>query len=555
MGSLRARQRGGLARSGPTSRGWPVSRTALSHTPRVGGEERSRGGLFSAAALLAVSAVLSRVLGYGREAVMSRLLGVSAEVDAYRAAFLLPDMLNYFLAGGAIGVAFIPLYTRVRRAEGEAAAADLLAVVLGTTLALASAVTLGLWLATGALAPRIFGEFAPEVQALTVRLTRIVMPAQLCFIAGGILRGALMAHGRFASQALAPLLYNLGIIAGGLLGGRQHGAEGFAWGALAGAIAGPLLATLVEAARTPGVSLRLRLAPGSRHFRGYLWLALPVMLGLSLLTVDEWYDRYFGQFVGEGAIAALGYARLLLQLPVGVIGQALATAALPFLARLYNEGRTRQLDETLQATLRAGLALSLLAGAAYLVLAEPIVGLLYQGGRFGAGETARVAALLRIFAFAVPAWVLQQIAVRAFYARGDMWRPMLLGTLVALAAVVLYQQLGTRHGAPGLAAAGALGMSVNALLTLGLARRLHGAPDLWALLGSGLRGAAAAGLAGVVTVWVPRSGVPGLPGHALDLALAGGVFLVAALAAGYALGDPPLRRTLARLLRRLRGGS
>jgi putative peptidoglycan lipid II flippase len=451
-------------------------------------------------------------------------------------------------------VAFIPLYTRIRRGQGDAAAADLLAVVLGTTLALAAAITLALWLATGALAPWIFREFTPEIQALTVRLTRIVMPAQLCFIAGGILRGALMAHGRFVSQALAPLLYNLGIIAGGLLLGGAMGAEGFAWGALAGAIAGPLLATLVEAARTPEVALRLRVAPRSDHFRGYLWLALPVMLGLSLLTVDEWYDRYFGQFVGQGAIAALGYARLLLQLPVGVIGQALATAALPFLARLYSEGQSDRLDATLQATLRAGLALSLLAGAAYLVLAEPIVALLYQGGRFGAEQTDQVASLLRIFAFAVPAWVIQQIAVRAFYARADMWRPMILGTVVALAAAGLYYAMGSRYGAPGLAAAGALGMSVNALATLALARRLHGAPDLGALGESLLRGAGAALLAGAVTLAVPTTGMAGLLGHLVDLALAGSVFLGVALAAGYALGDPPLRRTLAGLARRLRGG-
>jgi putative peptidoglycan lipid II flippase len=504
--------------------------------------------------LLAASAVLSRVLGYGREAVMSRLLGVSAEVDAYRAAFLLPDMLNYFLAGGAIGVAFIPLYTRVRARRGDAAAEDLLAVVLGTTVTLAVAVTAALWLATDALIPRIYDEFAPETAALTARLTRIVMPAQLCFIAGGILRGALMSHGRFASQALAPLLYNAGIIAGGLLGGRQLGAEGFAWGALGGAIAGPLLATLVEAARVPGVGLRMRFAPTSPDFRRYLVLALPVMLGLSLLTVDEWYDRYFGQFVAEGTIAALGYARLLLQLPVGIVGQALATAALPFLARLFSEGRSAELNETLERTLRAGLALAVLAGAAYLAMAEDVVAVLYQGGRFGAEETRQVATLLRIFAFAVPAWVVQQIAVRAFYAREDMWRPMLLGTAVALVAVALYQQLGTRYGAPGLAAAGALGMSANALATLGLARRLHGAPDLGSLGLSLVRAAVAAVLAAVAARLVPPTGLEGLPGRLADLALAGVVFGVVALAAAWLVGDPPLRAALARIGRRARGG-
>jgi putative peptidoglycan lipid II flippase len=516
-----------------------------------GGDGRVASRLFTVAGVLAASAVLSRVLGVGREAILSRLLGVSPEVDAYRAAFFVPDLLFHFLAGGAISVPFIPLYTRAR-ARSEAAAADVLAVVLGTTMLLAAAATLALWLAADALVPWIFSEFPADTQRLAVRLTRIVLPAQLCFIAGGVIRGALMARGRFGSQALAPLVYNAGIIAGGLLLGPRLGAEGFAWGTLFGAIAGPLLTAVLEAARTPGVSLRMRVAPRDPAFREYMLLALPLMLGVSLFVVDEWYDRYFGQFAGPGALAALGFARLLLQLPVGVIGQALATAALPFLAQLWSEGRREALDALLLDALRGGLALGVLAGAGYLVLAEPIVGVLYQGGRFGPEETAQVAVLLRIFAFAVPAFVVQQIAVRAFHAREDMWRPMFLGTAVAVAAVALYAELGARFGAPGLAGAGAIGMSANALATLWLARRLHGAPDLGVLARSGARalgvGAAAAGAAALVPV--PALG--GVAGHVLHLLLAGGAFAAVALAATFTVGDPPLRAAVARILRRLR---
>jgi putative peptidoglycan lipid II flippase len=524
----------------------------------VGGSgQGSDGGLasrlFTAATLLAASAVLSRVLGVGREAIMSRLLGVSPEVDAYRAAFFLPDLLFHFLAGGAISVPFIPLYTRAR-GRGDAAAADVLAVVLGTTTVLAAVATLVLWLAADSLVPWIFAEFPPDTQRLAVRLTRIVLPAQLCFIAGGVIRGALMARGRFASQAVAPLVYNVGIIAGGLVLGPRLGAEGFAWGTLFGAIAGPLLTAVVEAARTPGISLRMRVAPRDPAFREYLLLALPLMLGVSLFVVDEWYDRYFGQFAGPGAMAALGYARLLLQLPVGVIGQALATAALPFLAQLWSEGRREALDALLLDALRAGLALGVLAGAAYLVLAEPIVGLLYQGGRFGPEQTTMVATLLRIFAFAVPAFVVQQIAVRAFHAREDMWRPMFLGSAVALAAIVLYAEFGARFGAPGLAGAGAIGMSVNALATLWLARRLHGAPDLRALATSGLRSLVVGAAAGGAAALVPAPAISGVAGHALHLLLAGTVFAGVALAATFTVGDPPLRALVARILRRLRRG-
>ncbi len=505
--------------------------------------------LGAVALLLAASVALSRVLGYARDAVIAWRLGVSGDVDAYRAAFLLPDLLNHLLAGGALSIAFIPMYARVKREQGEAAASRLLAVVLGSVTLAAAAVTALLWGATPALVARLFG-FDPAALDLTARLTRIVLPAQLFFISGGIIRGALMAEQRFVSQALAPLVYNLGIIAGGLALGGRLGAEGFAWGALAGAGLGALLPALLEARRAR-LRVGFQLALRDANLRRYLWLALPLMLGFSLLTVDEWYDSIFGSRLGEGAVAALGYARRLLQLPVSILGQAIGTAALPFLTRMWHERRLAELDGLLLSTLRGGLALSVLAAAALYAFADPAVALLYERGRFGAGDTAQVAALLRIFAFAVPAWVVQQIAVRAFYAREDTWRPMWLGTAFALPAALLYAELGTRLGASGLAVAGVLGMSVNAVATLVYARHLHGAPDLAALANTAGRATLAALLAaGAASLLPARS--PGATAALAQLALGGLVFGAIGLGAAYALGDAALRGVILRLLRRLR---
>jgi len=531
--------------------------------PRVGGPEASGAGrgprLSAIAALLAASVALSRVLGYAREAVISRVLGVSAEVDAYRAAFMLPDLLNYFLAGGALSIAFIPFYTRVRETRGGEAAQRLLAVVLGTTAVLVVIATALLWAFAEGLVALQFPRFDPAQQALTTRLTRILLPAQIFFVTGGVLRGALMAHGRFASQALAPLLYNGGIIAGGLALGSRMGAEGFAWGALAGAVAGPFLAAWIEARRTPELQLGLRVAPADPDLRRYLATALPLMLGVTLLTVDEWYDKWFGGLLAAGSIASLGYARVLMQLPVAVVGQALATAALPTLSQLVSAGRTAELDATLQNVLRAGLGLACLGAAGAYAFAGPLVALLYEGGAFTAADTARVATLLRVFAFAVPAWIVQQIAVRAFYARGDTWRPMLLGSAVAVGAAALYLALGTRFAAPGLAAAGAIGMTANALATLLLARHLHGAPDLRALAATGARALAiavvAAAVGDAVVPLVAR--VPGLPAAGPLAALArlaagGAAFAAVAFAGVRAVGDASQREALAGLARRLR---
>jgi putative peptidoglycan lipid II flippase len=500
------------------------------------------------AALLAASVALSRVLGYVREAVIAWRLGVSGDVDAYRAAFLLPDILNHLLAGGALSIAFIPLYRRTLGEQGAEAAARLLSVVLGTTTALAAAVTVILWWFAERLLAGLFG-FEGETLALTAQLTRILLPGQIFFIAGGVLRGALMAHGRFATQALAPLLYNLFIIAGGLLLGGRYGAEGFAWGALAGAAFGAFACSWWEAHAAPEIRVGWRVAPGDRGLHRYLYVAFPLMLGVSLLTVDEWYYRVFGSRVAEGTIAALGYARMLLQLPVAVVGQALATAALPFLARLYAEGRREELDRVVTETLRGAFALSILMGAGLFALADPGVAVLYERGRFTPGDTAQVAMLLQIFAFAAPAWVVQQIAVRGFYARDDTWRPMILGTVIAVPAALLYWALARSGGGPGLAWAGVLGMSLNAAVTLWLARRLHGAPDLAVLAATGARALGASALA-VGAVWLLPARAPGFAGAGVSLALGGLVFGGVGLLALYAFGDAALRATLLRGLRR-----
>ncbi len=173
--------------------------------------------LLGAAALLAGSQVLSRLLGVARDAVLAAAIGRGAAADAYVAAFQIPDLLNHFLAGGALTIAFIPLYHRARARGGEPAADRLFASVLGTVGALALLATGVVWVFAEPLVALQFPRFSPEQQALTARLTRIVTPAQFFFLTGGILRAVLMAHGRFGAQAASGLVYNLGIIAGGLL--------------------------------------------------------------------------------------------------------------------------------------------------------------------------------------------------------------------------------------------------------------------------------------------------------------------------------------------------
>jgi len=508
------------------------------------GETQALDGrrLGAAAVLLGASVLLSRIAGFVREMVLASQVGAGSQTDAYYAAFQIPDLLNYFLAGGALAIAFTPLYLRERTLRGQLAATRLFHAVLGTLGALAALASVGLWLGTDRLVALQFAGFDAPTRVLTAKLTRIVLPGQVFFIVGGILRAVLMAHGRFAAQAVAPLIYNLCIIAGGLIGGSV---EGFAWGALVGMLLGPFAYPLYDM-RFVG-PVRLRFAPFDAGFRRFLWLALPLMLGLSLTTVDEWYGKWFGAAAGSGVVATLGFARRLMMAPVAIVGQAVAAAALPTLSALYVEGRERRLQDTLKATLESTLALAIALSAALFVLAQPLVTLLYQHGRFSAEDGARVASALAILALAIPGWVTQQVAVRAFFARGENWRAMALSSAVALAAVPVYVLLGERFAARGLAAAGALAISCNALATLVWARLRHGGPDLLPLLARAGRALAIASPA-ALAAHLAGAGEAGSLAAARDL-LVGGVLFVAVTLVGVELiGDEAMRRALRRAL-------
>lgn len=510
-----------------------------------GRAESSRLG--AVAALLAASVFLSRVSGYVRDLVLANRAGAGAETDAYFVAFLLPDLLNYLLAGGALAIAFIPFYTRVRDERGEEAAEHLFATILGTLGLLAI-------LATGALlwfAEDIVGaqltRFDEDTRALTVRLIRIILPAQIFFVTGGILRAVLMAHGSFRAQAAAPLIYNGCVIAGGIATGDV---EGFAWGVLAGAILGNWLVPLLDLRGVRAV--RIRVALWDADLGRYLWIAAPLMLGISLATVDEWYEKYLAAVLAEGSISYLGYARKLFMVPVGVVGQAIGAAALPVLANLWSSGRREELDELVERTLHVSVSLGVLAAAGLFVLASPIVEFFFRQGRFDAEAARNVSHLLTVMSVATPAWIVQQVASRSFYAREDTWRPMILGTGVALAVIPLYLVLRDSRGVEGLAAAGVIAMSANAGATLVWARVRHGAPRLAPLALCLARTLAIAVPAGFAASWVQLGGA-GRVGAATDLGLGGAVFAVCSIAGVFAWGDPSTRDVLRSVLRRVRG--
>ncbi len=499
-----------------------------------------------AAGLLAGSVLLSRLLGLVREMVLAFRAGAGTATDAYNGAFLVPDILNYLLAGGSFSIAFIPLYARYLEGSRDREARHFLATVFGTMGGFAILAAAALWWWAEPLVDLLFQGFDAETREHTVRLARILLPSQVFFISGGILRAALMARGRFGAQAMAPLFYNAGIILGGWFFAPQLGVEAFAWGALVGSFVGPFLISAIQVQRL-GI-LSARFAPFDPAFRSYLALALPLMLGVTLLTVDVWYDKLIGNYFGVATVSYLGYARKLMDGPVGIVGQAIAAASLPAMTRLWTAGRSEELARLTTGALQAGVALAVLAAGVFFFLPEPWVRVAFERGAFAAADTAQVSAILAVLVLGIPGAVAAQIAVRGFYARRQPWLPALMGTAIALATVPLYLELGRRMGGVGLATASAIGQTANAAALLAMARYRYGTPALGALGQTTLRALSIAAAAGVAALLILQSG-PGMTLALRNLALAGGAFAGVALLGVTLFGDAAMKGAVARLLK------
>lgn len=500
-----------------------------------------------AAAIVAGGVLLSRVLGLIRQVVFAGLIGPGAEGDAYFVAFLLPDLINYLLAGAYMAITLIPILTR-RFAAGDEE--DAWRAFWAIARPLAIAITLLVVVAMPLVTPilRAVEPGFSEVQvAEAARLTRIVLPAQIFFILGQLLTAVQFARERFVIPALGPIVYNLGIIGGGLLGavGRtEPSVDGFAWGALAGAFLG-IFALQWWGAYRQGLRMPSGPLRGHPAVRRYFALAIPLMLGQSLVVLDEQFGRAFGSLHGEGGISWLTFGRQTMLVPVGIIAQAAGVATYPFLARLVAEGRHREMARAVGKAVRYVVVFSLAAAASLIAMSIPTVRILYERGSFLAGDTVATAATVLLFALGIPMWGIQQILARGFYAREQMWTPVVVGTLATGLAFPIYWLLSEAMGVEGLALASSLSI---ALYTAGLAAvwyRDTGTAELRrvarTLLGNlpvaTLAGAAAWGTAQAV---LRALGPQGFLANLLAVGLGGAVALALALA------PAPVRRDLAR---------
>lgn len=414
----------------------------------------------TAAAVIAASVLLSRFLGLGRDALLAALFGTTAEADLYFQAFLIPDFLNYLLAGAYLTITLVPILSRHLEEGDPDGASRAFTSVFRFVTVLIVGLTAIMWLFAGPLVDLVFPE-ASDPDRL-VSMTRLVLPAQVFLVTGALLMAVQYTHKRFVIPAVAPLVYNLGIIGGGLVGlvAGEPSPEAFLIGAVVGAAVGNFGLQWFGARRTGTWFTSGR--EGKSAVSEYLLLAIPLMIGQSVAVLDEQFVRFFGQ-ADIGATAALSFARRLNMVPVGVIAQAAGVAAFPFLAGLYARGAGDELVETTGRAARKTMFVAAAATAGLIVLARPLVTIIYQYGEFSNADADLVTSILVVYAFSIPAWSLHQLLARHFYAKRKMWTPVLVGTVFSVIAVPVWLGLYELMGLEGYALASTIVMVSYAL--------------------------------------------------------------------------------------------
>ncbi len=450
-----------------------------------------------ASLLWGASIFLSRIMGLVREQIIGRTLGASRQADLYFASFTLPDFLNYLLAAGALSIVFIPIFLHHLERDDEDAAWRSFSVIANVVIVIGVLGIGALMIFAQPLAALIAPGFTQPAEIETlVRLTRIILPAQFFHIVGGLLSAALQAQNRHALPAMAPLVYSACIIIGGLVGSAYPGlgGEGFAWGVLVGSIAGPFGLPLYGCMRDrmrwlPILSLR------DPDLLRYLQLSLPIMIGFSIVVVDEWIVKNQASYLAAGTLSYLQYGRTLMKVPIGIFRMAAGVASYPTISGLVAAERIGEAYALLCRAVRLMLALTFAAQVCLTVAGFEAVYLIWGlfANRFSVADAQHTADVLGFLCLGLGGWAAQTVISRGFYALGNTWLPTLVGTGIAVAMTPLYVLLRQQDGAVGLAIASSIAITVYVLL-LGILQRRRFEREVAAraetLPGPGMLGAA-----------------------------------------------------------------
>ena len=482
------------------------------------------------ATLVAFFLAADKVLGIVREAAVGHAFGASAALDAYIAAFEVPEGLNTIVTGAALTTSLIPVLTGIIARHDErqslwrftSSVTNWLLVIIGSASVVAAVFAHPIMVA---VAPGFADD--PAQLALATRLMRLVLVQTVIFSLSTVLTATLEAHQHFLLPALSPLYYTLGRIFGVVVLAPSLGIFGLAWGGLAGAGLHLLI-------KLPWlVRHRARWTPTLRHsdLPHLLRLMGPRMLGMAATYINFVLPTTFGSFLAPGAISAYEYGWKLMQLPETILGTALGIVVLPTLATIAAQGDREALRRTFSWALRLVLTLAIPAGVGLLLLGRPLAALLLQRGAFDAAATDRVYWALQFFALGLVGHAALEVVARLFYAQQDMWTPFwaALGGLAVNAGLGWLLLPTLAHGA--IALSNSLGACLQVIILLAVARRRIGGIEGRALAATLARTLGGTVAMSAVVVGV-RAVLPGLGttfGSLVAAAAGGATYLLAAV--------------------------
>ncbi len=416
-----------------------------------------------ASLILMASVFLSRVIGLFREMAIAYAGGAGGDVDAYQIAFVIPEILNHIVASGFLSVTFIPIFSGYLAVDREEEGWKVFSVIVNC-FGLVLMVFIGVSMC---FAPELISWIAPGIQdpvllAQAARMTRIILPAQFFFFTGGMLTAVQFSKEAFSLPALAPLVYNIGIIAGGMALGPVLKMEGFSWGVLAGSFFGNFVIQY-WGARKVGMKYTLTLDFTHPDFWIYIRLTLPLMVGLTMSFSTEFFLKFFGSYLPEGSIACLNYGLRIMFILVGLLGQAVGTASFPYMARLAAENQIPEMNRLLDNTLKY-LSLIIPFSMLLIILRHEVVAVLFERGRFDAVATNQTASVLLYLMIGAFAFAAQTVVVRGYYAVQNTLFPAIYSTIGVLISIPFYILGMKLMGARGVA----LAISVSAMFQVTL---------------------------------------------------------------------------------------
>jgi len=426
-----------------------------------------------------IAILCSRVLGLIREQVFAGLFGAGKNLDAFLMAFRLPNMLRDLFAEGALSTAFITTFSKKIATEGEDSAWQLANKVATLTAIFMSAVTLlGILFAPQLVNVMTWWSWSPEKTELTILLTRIMWPFILLVSLAALAMGMLNARHVFGAPAMASSFFNLGSIIGGVAFGwwldPHFGPRALVGLAIGTLIGGALqLAVQLPSLAKLGYVFRADFSWRDDGVKKILRLMGPAVIAASSVQLNVMINSMFASTLGDGPIFWLAIAFRLMQLPLGVFGVALATVTLPVLSRIVASGDRVKFRSELARGLRLAFLLTIPATIGLIILAEPIISVLYQHGKFNAYQTMQAAAALRFYAIGLAAYSAMKVLVPAFYALDRRKTPMIV-SFVAVGVNLFFNWLFTFRlgwGHRGLALSTGCVAVTNFLLLYVLMRR------------------------------------------------------------------------------------